>query len=74
MAQVDARNDSAACTSTFDLTTTFMKYLDPQLSLLMIDFISEKNVCHTLSSSPPVFHSKRPVKTLLITTPNVAMS
>ena len=45
MAQVDARTESSACTSTFDLTTTFMKYLDPQLSLLMIDFVSQKNVC-----------------------------
>ena len=52
MAQVDARNESAACTSTFDLTTTFMKYLDPQLSLLMIDFIAEKNVCVVFSHSP----------------------
>ena len=52
MAQVDARNESAACTSTFDLTTTFMKYLDPQLSLLMIDFIAEKNVCAVFSHSP----------------------
>lgn len=53
MAQVDARTESATCTGTYDLTTTFMKYLDPQLSLLMIDFISQKNVCVLFPSLTP---------------------
>ena len=29
----------------YDLTTTFMKYLDPHMSIMMIDFILSKNVC-----------------------------
>jgi len=37
----DAKN---ATFHKYDLTTTFMKYLDPQLSILMIDFISGKKL------------------------------